>query len=584
MRKLLVSTERSPRLDRGDRRILWLLTAVYTLIALLNLGTTRFPTSVWHSETMESACIDLGETREVGAIAFNGNIATGRLLITGEDGGSFEYRQEYGEMFSWKKKDVSFHTRYLYLSPMTGDVALNEIAVYGADGKLLPAAAADSRSAALTDEQKTVPETPGYFNGMIFDEIYHARTAYEFIHGMSVYEWTHPPLGKLLIALGVLVFGMTPFGWRIVPALFGAAMLPVMFLLAKRIFQRRDMAFLAQALLALDTMHFTQTRIATVDVFIVFFILWMFYFMAVFLQKDLLHTPWRDLLPPLGACGIAFGLGVASKWTGLYAGAGLALLYFAHLVSVGLSAGKSGEAALFWKRAVGVCLFCIVFFILLPVCIYFLSYIPFFRYESSLRPDYGFSDAVKTVLQQQESMYGYHSSLTATHLCQSNWYEWPFTAKSVWFYYSAGENSISNISSTGSPAVWWISTVAMLCLLVEALFGRLRSASPMIRKAALFLLVGIGADLLPWTLVTRCTFQYHFFPTLPFMILSGVLLLQHLEERGEIPERGKWWWLTLACVYFLLLLPAVSGLPMPKLYAQFLEYVLPTGELFYGAV
>ena len=584
MHKLFVSPNHSPRLDHGDRVILWLLTALYTVVTLLNLGTTRFPQSVWESDPERPAVIDLGEERDVGAIAFNGNIATGQLRISGDDGGSFEYKQEYGEMFAWKKKDVSFHTRYLRLDAMTGTVALNEIAVYDDRGALLPASA-DAQNQALTDEQTTVPQTPGYLNGMYFDEIYHARTAYEFIHGMSVYEWTHPPLGKLLIAAGVLIFGMTPFGWRVVPALFGAAMLPVMFLLGKRLFRRRDLAFLAQALLALDTMHFTQTRIATVDVFIVFFILWMFYFMAVFLQEDLLHENWRKLLPPLGACGIAFGLGVASKWTGLYAGAGLALLYFAHLTMAGLEAREKGESRLFWRRAIRLCLFCVGFFVVLPACIYFVSYTPFFRYEQSIRPTYGFGDAVKTVLQQQESMYGYHSNLTATHLCQSTWYEWPFTARSVWFYFTSGEHGkVSNISSTGSPAVWWISAVAMLCLISEALFGRLRTDTRERKSAAVFLMVGIAANLLPWMLVPRCTFQYHFFPTLPFMILSGVLLVQHLEDWGELPRGGKWLWLALVGVYFLLLFPAASGLPMPRIYAQFLEYALPTGILFFGAV
>jgi dolichyl-phosphate-mannose--protein O-mannosyl transferase len=31
----------------------------------------------------------------------------------------------------------------------------------------------------------------------------------------------HPPLGKLLIAVGIHLFGNAEFGWRIVPALFG---------------------------------------------------------------------------------------------------------------------------------------------------------------------------------------------------------------------------------------------------------------------------------------------------------------------------------------------------------------------------
>ena len=69
---------------------------------------------------------------------------------------------------------------------------------------------------------------------MYFDEIYHARTAYEFLHGLPTYENTHPPLGKILISVGIAIFGMNPFGWRIMGTLFGIAMLPFLYLLWKK--------------------------------------------------------------------------------------------------------------------------------------------------------------------------------------------------------------------------------------------------------------------------------------------------------------------------------------------------------------
>jgi len=49
--------------------------------------------------------------------------------------------------------------------------------------------------------------------GMIFDEVYHARTATEFLQDWrygephDIYEWTHPHLAKYLIAVGLVAFG-----------------------------------------------------------------------------------------------------------------------------------------------------------------------------------------------------------------------------------------------------------------------------------------------------------------------------------------------------------------------------------------
>lgn len=585
MQEVFSPKSRSTKLDRGDKRLMWALTLLYTVFTLLNLGTLSFPTSVWTSQDTTPVQIDLGAVYDVSEIWTNGNIAEGTAVFTGEDGSAVEYTQKYATMFTWRTQSAAMHTRYVTLQCTLGTVSLNEIAFFAADGSRIPAKIADgtTEGAALLDEPDTIPDAPSYLNGMYFDEIYHARTAYEFLHTMSVYEWTHPPLGKIFIMLGVLVFGMTPFGWRVVPALFGAAMLPIFFTLAKRLFRRRDFAFLAAALLALDTMHYTQTRIATVDVFILFFILLMYLFMTDYLQQDYMTAPLKKLFLPLGACGVSFGLGVASKWTGLYAGAGLAVMFFAHMIRVGVSCRKNAaERKEFWRRTWATVGFCCIFFIAIPALIYYLSYTPFFRYEATKPNGVG---SIALVLQQQESMYHYHHDLTATHTCQSAWYEWPFTSRSVWFYFrSLGENRVSSISSTGSPAVWWVSAIGAVLLAVEALFRRTKKENAHWKQAGYILLITIAANYLPWTLVPRCTFQYHFFTTFPFVVLAAILFLQHLEETGEVSGMIQWTWLGVAAVYFVLMYPAVSGLPMPRLYAQFLEYVLPCGQLFFGAV
>src|SRR5438067_575731 len=42
---------------------------------------------------------------------------------------------------------------------------------------------------------------------MYFDEVYHARTAFELLAEREPYEWTHPHLAKEIMALGILAFG-----------------------------------------------------------------------------------------------------------------------------------------------------------------------------------------------------------------------------------------------------------------------------------------------------------------------------------------------------------------------------------------
>ena len=574
----------SERLLKLDKLLLAALTLIYAVIALLNLGTLSFPTSVYEGAVGDSFTLDLGETVAVDEVWFNSNIAQGTLRFIADDGAEETYTQDQGDMFKWHEVSMSFTTRYITVYVEDRAVAVNEIAFFR-DGERLPVTVVSENGRAVADEQDTVPETPSYFNGMIFDEIYHARTAYENIHNMSVYEWTHPPLGKLIIALGILIFGMKPFGWRIMGALFGVAMVPLMYVFTKRIFKRTDFAFITAGLWAFDCMHFTQTRIATIDVYGVFFILLMFFFMYEYVRQDYFAAPLKDKFRPLALSGVAFGLGCASKWIGCYAGAGLAVVLFYHLFTAMFEAYKghdesaAARRSLFWKRLWATAGWCCLWFLLVPGLIYFASYFPYYRYEASLRLNYGIKDMWATLLKNQKDMYNYHSGLTATHMCQSMWYQWPFTFKSVWFYVSGNGEKISNIASTGNPAVWWISSVGAVCLFLEWLLGKVKR-DPVLP----ILFVGVAANYLPWVLVTRCVFLYHFFATVPFILLSTVYLFFLLERENRRMHWVKWAWLCLAVVYFILLYPAISGLPTGYGYAGFLENVLPASVLYYGWV
>ena len=580
----ITRTEISPadgeKLGRRDKYLLWAITLVYALVAFLNLGTLSFPVSVYHSEG-ESVTVTLREPAYIAKAWVNANVKGGTLTFLADSGDEAEYEADEGNMFQWEETDLDLDVTDTLTIQLSEGAEINELALFDETGELIVCSVAGDTGKALFDEQDTVPEYPSYFNGMFFDEIYHARTAYEFTRNMRVYEWTHPPLGKLIISFGILLFGMKPVGWRFMGTLFGVGMLPILYVFAKRIFRRTDYAALTTALLAVDCMHFTQTRIATIDVFAVFFIILMFFFMYEFIRKDYLETPARTQLKDLLLCGLSFACGCSSKWIGCYAGAGLAVVLFWFLADEGIRDHKAGGEVFsrYIRKTVSILLHCCGFFVLIPAILYYLSFFPFYRYNASTDSDYTFADTFRTLFDEQRSMYSYHSNLTASHMCQSKWYQWPFTVKSVWFYVRRVGDNISNISSTGNPAVWWVSSVGFVCLVLERLTGKLKKA-----PVHLILFIGVAANYLPWILVDRCVFLYHFFATVPFILLSAVYLLYRLEEQGKVGKYVKWIWLGIALVYFILLFPAISGIPTGFGYAGFIENTLPAGYIYYGWV
>ena len=133
-----------------------------------------------------------------------------------------------GSVFAWKQYALSTPGRYVRLTALDGSVTLNEAGLKYTDTPVVAAVTSQGPGAELlTDEQDVVPLETTYKNSTYFDEIYHARTAYEHILGLEPYENTHPTLGKLIISLGIRLFGMNPFGWRFMGALFGLSLIHI---------------------------------------------------------------------------------------------------------------------------------------------------------------------------------------------------------------------------------------------------------------------------------------------------------------------------------------------------------------------
>ncbi len=690
------------------------------------------PKTVQTADSGSNVIVDLGGTYDVKALRFSGTTVHGSLEIYDESAlidGSFRpdrilpletVTTEEGRT----EIPLDLSTGKLILYEEGGRISLDEITL-AVDGMLLPAAVYEPKGGAekLLDEQSKVVLNDSYLNGMYFDEIYHARTAYEIIKnddlyrsegleaaardGYSIYEWTHPSLGKLFIAVGIRIFGMTPFGWRFAGTFFGVLILAVLYVFAKRIFRRTDYAFVTAALFAADCMHFAQTRIATIDTYALFFTLLMFLFMGDYIAEDFEKRPYWKKLALLGLSGLMFGLGVSSKWTCLYSGAGLAVLYFSDLIYnlVRIIRERRRQAKAYrqyremlregtctpeseqitppkklpvnvlayapvlfvlgvlvlhvsghWLNAadyryrtyangayvtrlnanygvdtikevfcqpwfyvtllvligaaiVSAVLFrlafrkrkdvdfrlndllmtpvwCCLFFIVIPIALYAAAnYCYYIKAGDKTLPD-----MLGTLWKEQVSMYSYHADLDATHMCQSVWYQWPLMQKSVWFYsgYPTYINAagteiklLSNISSTGNSALWYVSAFGAVFAVVEWL------KNPACRKDRAFFVVFVGilAGLLPWALVTRCVFLYHYFSTIPFMMLLTLLLLYYVEKKYPRTAWFKWAWLVACVIVFLLMLPAVSGIPVPYGYAKFIENVLaPFGKVYYVGV
>jgi predicted membrane-bound dolichyl-phosphate-mannose-protein mannosyltransferase len=567
-------------MTRRDLAVLVMITAVYAAVAFWGLGNKNSPQSfLKFEETDNVITLTLKEARPIGKIMYFTGLHTGEYKLRySEDGKQWSdtvtFKQEYENLFSWLNIEIYTEKRVKYIELWAQDspLELGELGIYNETGKLEAAgdiSYSSSKASKLFDEQSTVPLNTNYLNSMYFDEIYHGRTAYEHIENVYPYEVSHPPLGKLIIALGIKLFGMTPFGWRFMGTLFGILMLPFMFVFIKNFFGKTLIAACGTLLFAFDFMHFVQTRIATIDTYSVFFILLMFFFMYRYVAQDY-KTSFQKTLVPLFFSGLCFALGAASKWTVIYGGAGLALLWLLRQIMRGRYSAANGQSSEFISYLVKTVLFSLMAFIALPGIIYILSYIPYGTAKGmTLSGGMLWSkEFYEIIIENQKFMFGYHSKLVATHPYSSPWFSWLLNIRPILYYLEYLPNDYkSAFGAFGNPVLWWGGFIALIYTFIRFFKNR--------DSRALFIIIGYLSQILPWVGISRIVFIYHYFPSTLFLVLATCYAFNCIYEKGKGRYKlGIMGYTAVSTALFAAFYPVLTGVPAPSWYTtNFLQWI-----------
>ena len=574
-------------LVRRDAIPILLITAVYAVTAFAHLGSLRAPQSAWDFGSGESATFSLPEAVQVSQLWYYPNLGTGKYQVEiSEDGvtwltlwsrtetdeagseetvyywadstgygESFAMTQNYNQLFKWN--EIVFenpqYIRYLRITGQAnkGLLELGEVALFDMAGNRVEVPGSVSP---LFDEQDVVPDRPTYYDEAYFDEIYHPRTAWEHIRGIEPYEISHPPLGKLIMGIGIRLFGMTPFGWRFMGTLFGVGMLPLLYVFLKNLFGRTSIATCGTILLAADFMHLTQTRLATIDTYAFFFILLMYWFMYRYLTLPA-GTPFRKCALPLFLSGLFWGIGAASKWTVIYGCTGLVVLYFIGLYQKVRDWPAEQPGRVKWVfQILG---FSVLVFALIPAAIYTLSYLPYAMAEG----DTSLTGLISAMWENQKYMLSYHSGVTDSHPYSSRWYQWLFDIRPILYYM---DNDVAGYTTRFAafvnPVVCWGGLLAVVACGFHGIVRR--------SGRALFIFIGYLAQLVPWLFIGRITFAYHYFPSVLFLVLALCYVFHTLARKEELVRWKPAMYAVTggAVALYALFYPVLVGITYPTWY------------------
>jgi dolichyl-phosphate-mannose--protein O-mannosyl transferase len=376
--------------------------------------------------------------------------------------------------------------------------------------------------------------------GYIFDEVYYAKNANSLLssaveldaQGQAEFV-VHPPFGKWLIAIGIRFFGNEEFGWRFASAIFGTLSILLIYLIVKKLFNSEFLSITAALLMAFDGLNLVMSRVALLDIFLMFFILLSIYFLIT-------NNLWLS--------GSAIGLAISIKWSAAFL-IPLVILF-----------------VVIYNKVTFRNLYKVVSqFTLLPISIYFASWSGWI-FSSQGWARQSESNVFASLWNYHLQILDFHQGLDDKHAYQANPWSWLVLGRPTSFYYESpsdcgAEKCAQEILAIGTPLLWWISIFA-----VAITFGFLVTK---LERAAAIILLGFAGTYLPWFFIqSRTTFYFYSISILPFLILA---LIYCFNQLLNIANYKKYIisFVILVAINFIYFLPIYLGISIP--YSQWLS-------------
>lgn len=408
----------------------------------------------------------------------------------------------------------------------------------------------------------------------------------------------HPPLGKWIIAVGMMILGPeSGWGWRITTALLGTAAVLVLILIAKRLTRSTTFAVIAGLLMAVDGLAISMSRVALLDTPLMFFVLLAFLFVLVDRERTMARIAqtvaarhdgdeppaWGPILwnrPWILAAGAALGAASAVKWSGLWVLAGLGMYL---VVTDALARRRAG--VLFWPTD-AIRQGAATFVLLVPIAVgvyiaswsgWLLSDGGYDRHAADANPATGVWSWVPLSLQSlwhdHVTMFQAASQISSGHSYASPAWQWPLLIRPTGMYYHhdafgadgcAAVNGCSQVvASIPNPLIWYAGVAAVIYVAYRFVVARdWRYA---------VVLTGVGVTYVPWLFYPeRTIFQFYTVLVLPFMLLALTFALRDIAgpSHADAYRRHTGQRLVLVFLAVALLLsafwyPVVTAITVP---------------------
>lgn len=383
---------------------------------------------------------------------------------------------------------------------------------------------------------------------LYFDEVHYVPAAREFLSliqtGAGEYRnREHPLLAKELIALGMLVFGDNPLGWRIVPWASGVL---AFFAALRALWHASHDRYATLAfglLLATGFPLFIHSRIAMLDIVMASALAvaaWQF--AAACAQPE--QGRWR-----LALTGIAIGCALGAKWNAIPLAMVPGITFF-------IARALAGRRRLLLSRrgapVPGITLVeAFVWLGIVPLAVYAATYVPGYWWADAAHPS---PLAKQGLIGLHREMFELQSQLKTPHRYMSQWSQWVLNTRGIWYLYEEVDGAMRGVLLVGNPLTMWLGLPALAWCLVEGVWQR--------NWARLAAALGYAAALGLWVIAPKpVQFYYHYLVPSFFLLAALALACSDLRRlpKGEWLAGGVLAGALLVAAYFF---PIIAALPI----------------------
>jgi len=400
----------------------------------------------------------------------------------------------------------------------------------------------------------------GYPRAIVFDETYLIPNAQSYINSMF-FQDSHPPLGRLFIALGQKILhphdASNEFvdvskieedwpqdneinGYRLFPAMFGIVNPVLVFLVVLNLTSSDSIALLSAFVLLFDNATITQSRFALPDSGLIAFCL-LTILCFIWLQSHVVMAVWKEIV-----LWMLFGASASAafmvKFTGLFVL--LVLPFYVYGLWLTRARKKTIEFLVVFALAFGV-----IFVLIWEIHFSLLRTLPrSFNNPISelhvqiLEGKYKPNPVERFSIEIQDAyhyMFAYHKNVPALDLSKSDeigspWYYWPFGGRTIPYRWEVGSGKIKIVYLVGNPVTWLISLLGVISLsasVVADFFFQFLSIGQ--RKTFLLFFTLYWGYMFSATTIPRVMYLYHYLPPLIIGILMFGLMIAEIKILSE---------------------------------------------------